>query len=86
MTEIERTFLVFGMAATPEERWDINRFFVNRLPLVARQAMEKESYDSAMAHQRLQTFVERSFSEVIIRDNSIETTKAQRTRRPGKGS
>ena len=54
MTDIERTFLALGLAATPEERWDINTYFVQRLPLVARQAMEKESDESALAHQRLQ--------------------------------
>ena len=54
VTEIERTFLALGLAATPEERWDINTYFVKRLPLVARQAMEKESLEAALAHQRLQ--------------------------------
>ena len=54
MTETERTFLALGLAATPEGRWDINAYFVQRLPLVAGQAMEKESDESALAHQHLQ--------------------------------
>jgi hypothetical protein len=45
--EIERTFCALGLAASPEERWEINRFWVSRLPLSARKAMEQGIIESA---------------------------------------
>ncbi|MBI3881388.1 MAG: hypothetical protein HY301_15160 [Verrucomicrobia bacterium] len=54
--EVERSFIALALAATPEERWEINQFLVSRLPLVARRAMEQESDESALAHARLQGF------------------------------
>jgi hypothetical protein len=49
LSEIERTFMAISLAASPEERWEINRFFVQRLPPVACKAMEMEVLQSANA-------------------------------------
>ena len=47
ISEIEKAFFALGLAATPEERWEINRFWVNRMPPAARKAMEAEMLESA---------------------------------------
>ena len=49
LSEIEKTFCALGLAASLEERWEINRFFASRLPLAARQAMMAEVLQSAEA-------------------------------------
>jgi hypothetical protein len=43
LNNIEETFNALGLAATPEERWDINRFWLDRLPPVAVKAMRAEA-------------------------------------------
>jgi len=45
--EVERTFFALGLAASPDERWEINLFWLNRLPPSARKAMEAEFLEAA---------------------------------------
>ncbi len=49
LSEIEKTFCALGLAASPEERWEINRFMVERLPPASRKAMEADAFQSAEA-------------------------------------
>ena len=46
LSEIEKPFSALGLAATPEERWDINRFWLDRLPPVALRTMRAEALRS----------------------------------------
>jgi hypothetical protein len=54
MTEIEKSFCALGIAATPEERWQINQLMLQRLPAAAKRWMAQESIESARIHERLQ--------------------------------
>lgn len=49
-SEIEKTFFALGMAASPDERWDINLYLLSRLPPAARNAMETEVLQAAETH------------------------------------
>jgi hypothetical protein len=53
LSEVERTFFALGFAATPDERWEINRFWVSRLPPAARKAMEMDMLQSADLNLKL---------------------------------
>jgi len=54
ITEIEKTFHALGIAATPEERWEINQYMVQRLPPAIKRRMKREVLESARIHERLQ--------------------------------
>jgi hypothetical protein len=54
ITEIEKTFHALGIAATPEERWQINRYMVQHLPPAVKRGMKREVLESARVHERLQ--------------------------------
>jgi hypothetical protein len=54
MTDIEKSFHALGIAATPEERWQINQYMVQHLPAAAKCGMKREVLESARTHERLQ--------------------------------
>jgi len=54
LTEIEKLFQALMLAATPDERWEINQFMVKRLPEHIRTLMHQEMLASAREHERLQ--------------------------------
>jgi hypothetical protein len=54
ITEIEKTFHALGIAATPEERWQINQYRVQHLPAAVKRWMKREVLESARIHERLQ--------------------------------
>jgi hypothetical protein len=55
LTDIEKTFQALMLAATPDERWEINQFMVKRLPENVRTLMHQEVLSSAREHERLQS-------------------------------
>jgi len=54
ITEIEKSFHALGIAATPEERWQINQYMVQHLRPAIKHAMKREVLESARIHERLQ--------------------------------
>jgi hypothetical protein len=54
LTDIEKSFQALMLAATPDERWEINQFMVKRLPENIRTLMHQEVLTSAREHERLQ--------------------------------
>jgi hypothetical protein len=54
ITDIEKSFIAMGLAATPEERWQINQFFLQRLPPAAKRLIDREVLISARKHEKLQ--------------------------------
>jgi len=55
MTDIEKLFQALMLAATADERWEINQFMVKRLPKNVRVLMHQEMLKSAHDHERLQS-------------------------------
>jgi hypothetical protein len=55
LTDVEKFFQALMLAATPDERWEINQFMVKRLPENVRTLMLQEVLESAREHGRLQS-------------------------------
>jgi hypothetical protein len=55
LTEVEKSIHAIGLAATPDERWEINQYIIRSLPPSVRQSWLQQVLESArQQHERLQ--------------------------------
>jgi hypothetical protein len=54
MTDAEKSAQALRLAATPEERWDINQSMIKQLSPSARHKLHQEVLESARNHERRQ--------------------------------